>query len=182
LKDAIGTLKQVAFVVNATSPITAGNVETVRAAVPALGMDVHPVEVREPGDLEQAFSMIAKDGLGGAVMQCDAMLYNERKRVADLSLRERIPGMFCVREFVEAGGLMSYGVSFSASFYRTATYVDKILKGDKPSDIPVERPTKFELVINLKTSKALGLEIPPQLLARADQVIERIPSIRPARR
>ena len=94
LKDAIGSLRQVAFVVNATSPITAGNVETVRATVPALGMDVHPVEVREPGDLEQAFSMIAKDGLGGAVMQCDAMLYNERKRVADLSLRERIPACF----------------------------------------------------------------------------------------
>jgi putative tryptophan/tyrosine transport system substrate-binding protein len=172
LKDALGAVRRVAFVVNATSPITIGNVETVRAAVPALGMTVHPVEVREPGDIERAFSMIVKEGFDGAVMQCDAMLYNERKRIADVSLREQIPGMFCVREFVEAGGMMSYGVSFSASFYRVAAYVDKILKGEKPADIPVELPTKYELVINLKTAKALGLQIPAQLLARADEVIE----------
>ena len=100
------------------------------------------------------------------------MMFNERKRIADLALLQKLPVMVHNRQMVEAGGLISYGPSFPDLFRRAAAYVDKILKGEKPADIPVEQPTKFELVINLKTAKALGLTVPPTLLARADEVIE----------
>jgi putative ABC transport system substrate-binding protein len=115
---------------------------------------------------------MAKERVGALLVLSDAMLSSHRTRLADLAARSRLPSAYGVRESVEAGGLMSYGPSFLDLFRRAATYVDKILKGARPGDLPVEQPTKFELVINLKTAKALGLTIPQSLLQRADQVIE----------
>ena len=115
---------------------------------------------------------MAKERVGALLVLSDAIFGSHRTRLADLAARSRLPAAYGVRESVEAGGLMSYGPSFLDLFRRAATYVDKILKGARPGDLPVEQPTKFELVINLKTAKALGLTIPPSLLQRADQLID----------
>ena len=172
LKDAIPNLSRAAFIVNATAPTAVSNIETARAAASTLAIEVQPIEVRTPADLDEAFSKIAEGNFGGVSLASDSMLFNERKHIAELALRSKLPYVSNLREFVEVGGLMSYGTSFRAAFYRAATYIDKIIKGEKPADIPVEQPTRFELVINLKTAKAIGITIPPQLLARADEVIE----------
>jgi putative ABC transport system substrate-binding protein len=130
------------------------------------------LEARGPNEFDGAFAAMAKERVGALLVLSDAMLSSHRTRLADLAVRSRLPSAYAVRESVEAGGLMSYGPSFLDLYRRSAAYVDKILKGAKPADLPVEQPTKFELVINLKTAKALGLTIPPSLLQRADQVIE----------
>jgi putative ABC transport system substrate-binding protein len=138
----------------------------------ALGMRLQFVEVRGPADFERAFSEMTGARAGALTVLQSTMFFLERRRLADLAAKNRLPAVYTSREFVDAGGLMSYGPDFADLFRRAATYVDKILKGAKPGDLPVEQPTKFELVINLKTAKALGLTIPPSLLARADQIIE----------
>jgi len=143
------------------------------AAAPALGVRLQFVEARGPADFDKAFSDMTKAGAGGLIVFGSAMLANERRRVVDLAARNRLPGVYGFREYVEAGGLMSYGPNVADLFHRAATFVDKILKGAKPADLPIEQPTKFELVINLKTAKALGLTIPPSVLARADHVVEK---------
>jgi len=130
------------------------------------------LEARGPNEFDGAFAAMAKERVGALLVLSDAMLNSHATRVADLAATSRLPAAYGVRESVEAGGLMSYGPSFIDLYRRAATYVDKILKGVKPGELPVERPTEYELVINLKTAKALGLTIPPSLLARADQVIE----------
>jgi len=130
------------------------------------------LEARGPNEFDGAFAAMAKERVGALLVLSDAMLSSHRTRLADLAARSRLPSAYAVRESVEAGGLMSYGPSFLDLFRRSAAYVDKILKGAKPADLPVEQPTNFELVINLKTAKALGLTIPQSLLHRADQVIE----------
>jgi putative ABC transport system substrate-binding protein len=130
------------------------------------------LEARGPNEFDGAFAAMAKERVGALLVLSDAMLSSHRTRLADLAARSRLPAAYAVRESVEAGGLMSYGPSFLDLYRRSAAYVDKILKGAKPADLPVEQPTTFELVINLKTAKALGLTIPQSLLQRADQVIE----------
>jgi len=130
------------------------------------------VGVRDLDDFERAFAEMNKERIDGLMIAQDAFLLNHRIRIADFARRNRMPTMYEVREFVEVGGLMSYGPSRSDSFRRAAIYVDKILKGAKPADLPVEQPTKFELGINLKTAKAIGLTIPQSVLGRADHVIE----------
>jgi putative ABC transport system substrate-binding protein len=115
---------------------------------------------------------MVKEGVGALLVLSEAMFFSHRTRLADLAAKSRLPSMFGQREFVEAGALMSYGPSLDAMVRRAATYIDKILEGAKPSDLPIEQPTKFELVLNLKTAKALGLTIPPSVLARADEVIQ----------
>jgi putative tryptophan/tyrosine transport system substrate-binding protein len=130
------------------------------------------VEARGPKDFDRAFSDMTTGRAGGLTVLVSPMFFGERRRLVDLAAKTRLPTVFPWREYVDAGGLMAYGADLADLFRRAATYVDKILKGTKPGDLPIERPTKFELVINLKTAKALGLTIPPSLLQRADQVIE----------
>jgi putative tryptophan/tyrosine transport system substrate-binding protein len=133
---------------------------------------MRPVEVATPDELEHAFSDIAQVGAGGVVVGPSSMLFNERARIGSLALAQKLPAIEGIGEMVPHGLLLTYGQDFPDFFRRAATYVDKILKGAKPADLPVEQPTNFKLVINLKTAKALGLTIPPSLLARADEVIE----------
>ena len=142
------------------------------AAGRALGVRLQVVKARGPADLDKAFSDMARASADALTVLPSSMVLSERRRLVDLAAKNRLPALYAQREFVYAGGLMSYGPNVADLFRRAATYVDKILKGAKPADLPVEQPTKFELVINLKTAKALGLTIPRSLLQRADQVIE----------
>jgi putative ABC transport system substrate-binding protein len=138
----------------------------------ALGVQLQFVEARGPADFERAFSEMTRARADALTVLPSAMFINERRRLVDLAAKNRLPAVYPSRDSVDAGGLMSYGPDLPDVFRRAATYVDRILKGAKPGDLPVEQPTKFELVINLKTAKALGLTIPQSLLQRADQVIE----------
>ncbi|MBZ5560183.1 MAG: hypothetical protein LAO77_23240 [Acidobacteriia bacterium] len=142
-------------------PIRPGNVTQLKI-----------VEAAAPSVLESVFSALRTDKVGAVLVLGGGAFYLNRAQIVDLALRNRLPSVFQNREFVEAGGLLSYAPSTTANYRRAAFFVDKILKGAKPADLPVEQPTKFELVINLKTAKALGLTIPPSLLQRADQVID----------
>jgi len=138
----------------------------------ALRVRLQFVEVRGPADIDRAFSDMTSAGAGALIVLTSTMFISERTRLVDLAAKHRLPAAYPWREGVDAGGLMSYGPNIADLFRRAATYVDKILRGAKPADLPVEQPTKFELVINLKTAKALGLTIPQSLLLRADQVIQ----------
>ena len=138
----------------------------------ALGVQLHSLEVRSPKDLDRAFEDATRARAGAVVITPSMVSATNLKRIADLAAKSRLPSIYHRREFADSGGLIAYGVDRSDMFRRAATYVDKILKGAKPADLPVEQPTKFELVINLKTAQALGLTIPPSLLLRADQIIE----------
>ena len=145
-----------------------------RVEVAARGLDVRlqVVEARRPADLDRAFSEIGRVRVGALDVLGSVVFFNARGRLVELVAKSRLPAMYFAREFVDAGGLMAYASNYRDQYRRAAIYVDKILKGARPADLPVEQPTKFELVINLKTAKALGLTIPPSLLARADQVID----------
>ena len=146
-------------------------VQETRAAAQALGIRADAVGVRVPGELDGAFAAIARGGRAVLLVFPSGPTFGERQRLAELALKHRLPAVYDAREYVEAGGLIAYGPNRLELFRRAAVYVDKILKGAKPADLPVEQPTKFELVVNLKTAKALGLTIPPSVLARADEVI-----------
>jgi putative ABC transport system substrate-binding protein len=142
------------------------------AAARTLGVQLRLVAVQEPDELERAFSTIAGERADALLVFPSPMLFVERRRIVDLAAKYRLPSMAMGREFAELGGLIAYGASIPGLFRRSATYVDKIIKGAKPADLPVEQPTKFDLVINVKTAQALGIDVPSQLLARADEVIE----------
>jgi len=142
------------------------------AAARALGVRLQLLEARGPDDLDRAFSEMTRSHAGALTVLPSSMLFTERRRLVDLAAKNRLPAVYELREFVDAGGLMAYGPDLADLFRRAATYVDKILKGVEPGDLPVEQPTKFELVINLKTAKALGLTIPQSVLGRADEVIQ----------
>jgi putative ABC transport system substrate-binding protein len=137
-----------------------------------LGVRLQFVEARGPADIDRAFSDMTRARAGALTVRPAPMFVSERRRLVGLAAKNRLPAVYPWREFVDAGGLMAYGPNLADLYRRAATYVDKILKGAKPADLPVEQPTTFELVINLKTAKALGLTIPPSLLARADEVIQ----------
>jgi len=138
----------------------------------ALGVRIQFVEARGPADVDRAFSDMTRARAGALTVLGSTTLFTERRRLVDLAAKNRLPAVYTSRDYVDAGGLMAYGPNFADMFRRAATYVDKILKGTKPADLPVEQPTKFELVISMKTAKALGLTIPQSLLGRADEVIE----------
>jgi ABC-type uncharacterized transport system substrate-binding protein len=150
---------------------TAPELRETEAAARALGVTLRPQQVREPGDLERVFAT-ARQQADAMIVFAHGLAVQNRRRIIELAARHGLPTMYGWREFVETGGLMSYGPDIRAMTTRAASYVDRIIKGAKPGDLPIEQPTKFELVINLKTAKALGLTIPPSLLLRADQVIE----------
>jgi putative ABC transport system substrate-binding protein len=147
-------------------------VKEVERASPPLGIQLHPLPIRKPDDLPTAFKDAVARRVGGLLVWEDALLLPLRRRILDLATMHRLPAASQSREFSEAGGLLSYGPSLSAHFRRAAVYVDKILRGTKPGELPVEQPTKFELVVNLKTARALGLTLPPALLAGADAVLD----------
>jgi len=156
---------------NVENPITVLEMREVQAAARSLGLHVNTVEVRGAKDIAPAIAAL-KGRTDGIYIQADPLLNTHRIQINTLALSAQLPTMYGIREFVDAGGLMSYGPNFSDLYRRAADYVDKILRGAKPSEIPVEQPTKFDLVINLTTAKALGLQIPDKLLALADEVIE----------
>ena len=172
LKETVPDIRNVAILSNPTNAYHELAIREMNARARSLGVQLQLVEARSPNEFEGAFAAMAKERAGALIVLSDAMLNSHRTRLADLAARNRLPAAFGVRESVEAGGLMSYGPSFLDLFRRSGAYVDKILKGAKPADLPVEQPTEFELVINVKTAKALGLTVPSQLLARADEVIE----------
>jgi putative ABC transport system substrate-binding protein len=147
--------------------------EEVESANRSVGLKLQPLELRNPPyDFESVFRVAMRSGAEALFVLDSAFIFRERTQIAQLSLKHRLPTSFVFREYVEAGGLTSYGVNFLDMWRRAAEYADKVLKGAKPSDLPVERPTKFELVVNLKTAKAIGLTIPQSLLGRADEVIQ----------
>jgi ABC-type uncharacterized transport system substrate-binding protein len=171
LKEAVPRLTQVAVLWNPTNPANAFVWKNLEATAGAAGLALYSQQLRE-NDIEGAFVALMKEGSQGLCVLVDALLNQFRNQIVDFTIRERLPAAFQFREFVDLGGLMSYGPSLRHMHYRAAYYIDRILKGAKPADLPIEQPTKFELVINLKTARALGLSIPQTLLARADEVIE----------
>jgi putative ABC transport system substrate-binding protein len=171
-KAAFPAVSRLAILGNPTSPITGPFLRDTERAARTLGLEVQAFEAKSPSDLSETYAAIARWRADGLMTLNDAMFYSQRERIVDLSLKHRLPAIYPESEFVEAGGLMSYGPDFDYLFRRAAFYVDKILKGAKPADLPVEQPTKFELVINLKAAKQIGLTIPPSVLARADKVIK----------
>jgi ABC-type uncharacterized transport system substrate-binding protein len=172
LKEAVPRAKRVAVPYNPANASFRSATEGALGAIRSLGLETDQIEIRSPDDLEAAFRTAKLAGADAVVLIADQLFFTARARMAELALQHRLSSIAEGKEFVEAGALMSYAPNFPADFRRIATYVDKILKGAKPADLPVEQPTKFELVVNLKTAKALGLTIPPSLLARANEVIE----------
>jgi putative ABC transport system substrate-binding protein len=172
LKETVPKVRRVAVLSNPANPSHALGIESVIAAARAVGVQPQLLKAGGPNEFDNAFAAMARERAEALLVLLDPFFGFHRARLSELAAKSRIPAMYGSREYPEAGGLMSYGADFRHSHRRSATYVDKILKGAKPADLPVEQPTKFELMINLKTAKALGLTIPPSLLARADQVIE----------
>jgi putative tryptophan/tyrosine transport system substrate-binding protein len=172
LKETIPNLARVGLLFN---PDFAGNRSRqtpLREVAKALGLTLVPVEANRPDALEEAFAIMVKERVQAFVVQPDNVLFNNRGQIAEMALRNRLPGASVAREFAEAGFVLTYGADLRDLFRRSSVFVDKIFKGAKPSDLPVEQPTKFELIVNLKIAKALGIEIQPTMLARADEVIE----------
>jgi putative ABC transport system substrate-binding protein len=169
---AVPDAKRVGVLWHPNFPPAGPQFREVEAAARSLNLELVPVGVREPDDFEPAVRAMVEQRVGALIVVNSPMLSENIHRLPDLTVEARLPAMFTTREDVEAGGLMSYATDYPEMYRRAAAYVDKILKGTKPADIPVEQPTKFELVINLKTAKSIGLTIPPLLLGRADEVIE----------
>jgi putative tryptophan/tyrosine transport system substrate-binding protein len=172
LKEVLPKVSRVAVLGSTANPYRSNSQEGIEVVARSLGVQLQVVEIGEPKDLDSAFSQMIKGRAGAVLIRGGALLSDQRIRIADLAVRSRLPSIFWDRPFAEAGGLMAYGPSSADMYRRAATYVDKILKGAKPADLPVEQPTKFELVINLKTAKQIGVTIPQSMLYRADKVIK----------
>ena len=172
LKEVVPKVSRVALLANPANPGSAPQVRAAQDTARALGVRLQLLEARGPSEIDNAFAAITAERAGAVIVLPDAMLLDHRTRIADLAARRRLPIVSAMFENAEAGGLIAYGPSIPDRFRRAATYVDKILKGAKPADLPVEQPTKFELVVNLKAARALELTIPKSLLQRADQIIQ----------
>lgn len=172
LKESLPNAASVAVIYNARRPGIEEDVKEGTETARLMGLALHLVAVRSPDDLNAAFDAVAKARSSALMTIGDGMLLGQSQRIAEFALEARLPAMFPEREFVDAGGLMAYGPDIGANFRRAASYVDRILKGAKPGDLPIEQPTKWELVVNLRTANAIGLKIPGTVLVRADEVIQ----------
>ena len=172
LKTVVPGLSRVALLWKKGHPKETESLREAEAAAKSLGLRIHLAGVRDANDLPRAFASMMAERAGALMVVADTIFSSHRAQILDFSAKSRLPAIFWRREFVDAGGLLSYGASYLDQYRRAAVFVDKILKGAKPADLPIEQPSTFELIINLKTAKALGLTIPPSLLLRADQVIE----------
>ena len=172
LKQIMPNITRAAIVRDPAITAGIGMWGAIQAAAPSLGIDVIPVNIHEVGEVERAIADFARSANGGLVVTGSGLAVTHRELIVSLAARHRLPAVYFERFFVDAGGLASYGPDIVDQYQRAAIYVDRILKGEKPADLPVHAPTKYELVINLKTAKALGLDIPTTVLARADEVIE----------
>ena len=172
LREVVPKLSHIAVLWNPDNPFHAGSLKETRAAAQVLGIKAQLVGVRISEEFPAAFAAIVRERPGALLVLADRIFLHNRARVVDFGAKHRLPGVYPYRELVEAGGLMSFGPSYPGMHRRAAHYVDKILKGSKPADLPVEQPATFELIINLKAAKALGLTIQPSLLQRADELIE----------
>jgi putative ABC transport system substrate-binding protein len=172
LKEAVPTISRVAVLSNPLTTPHAAMLKEAGVAARALRLTLQPVSARRPDEIDEAFAVMSRARADGLIVLADAMLDSNRWRITDLATKGRLPAMYGSSLYADTGGLMSYGPSLPDLFRRAAGYVDRILKGAKPADLPVELPAKLDLVVNLKTAKALGLTIPPSLLLRADQVID----------
>ena len=172
IKEIFPRVTSVAVLGNLKEPGNAQALKETETAAHAFGVKLQYFDVRSPDDIETAFKAMRKGHMDAVVVLAGAVFFSERPRLAELAIKNRLPAIYQASEYVEAGGLMTYGVNINDLFRRAATYVDKILKGAKPVDLPVEQPTKFELIINLKAAKQIGLTILPNVLARADRVIK----------
>jgi ABC-type uncharacterized transport system substrate-binding protein len=171
LKEIVPRLSRVAVLGTSAEPGNALTLREIELAAAAFGVKLQYLEIADPRDIEPAFRAANKEHAGAMLVLQTPVFNPKRKQIAELALQNRLPAIYPQSEWVGDGGLMSHGVSFAALYHRAATYVDKILKGAKPADLPVEQPTKFEFIINLNTAKQIGLTIPPNVLARADRVI-----------
>ena len=172
LKEVVPKLSRVAILWRPSFEPNATRKKPTEEVAQKLGLVVRFTEFQEADDFKNAFASMGKERVGGVLVFGDPVAFERRAQIADFAVRNRLPTIYNIREFVEVGGLMSYGASLADQWRRAATYVDKILKGAKPAELPVEQPMKFELIINLKTAKQIGLTIPPNVLARADKVIK----------
>jgi putative ABC transport system substrate-binding protein len=172
LKTAVARVDRIAVLVDPGNPAHAGMLQAVQQAAQTLRAELLSIEARVPDEIDGAFDVMSREHADALVVLGGPLIFTQRSRITELAASHRLPAIYNQRELVATGGLMSYGADLKDMNRRAATYVDKILKGAKPADLPVEQPTKFDLVINLKTAKALGLTIPQSILARADEVIE----------
>jgi putative ABC transport system substrate-binding protein len=172
LKETVPKLARVAILWNPDGPFGSLALKEVESTAGAFRLSLQPLEARTPDELGTAFAAATKEHAGALLVVQDAMFVGQRTRIGDLAAKSRLPAIYGIPEHVDAGGLMAYAANRPDIFRRAATYVDKILKGAKPGDLPIEQPTKFELIINLKAAKQIGLTIPPNVLARADKVIK----------
>ena len=172
IKELIPHASRVAYMVNPTNVGNVGALAEITKIAPGLGLIVQPMPIRSAEEIDAAFTDIAKSRVNAMLVGLDEMLVANRARITDLAMRHRMPAMYSTRAYAEVGGLVVYSADYSIAFQRVAVFIDKILRGAKPATLPIEQPTKFELVINLRTAKALGLAIPRSLLLRADHVIE----------
>ncbi|HEY7363624.1 MAG TPA: ABC transporter substrate-binding protein [Methylomirabilota bacterium] len=171
LKEAVPRIERVAVLLNPDNPTAAPDRRTMEATARSLNVELHSVELRRQSEMDDAFAAMAKSRVDGVLVSTDSLFNVNLRAIAGLAVKRRLPAAGS-KDFAEAGGVIGYGVAFSDNYRRAASFVDKILRGAKPADLPVEQPTKFEMVINLKTAKALGVIVPPSLLLRADHVIE----------
>ena len=172
LKEVVPKVSRVALLRHPDNPASAAQLREAEAAAQALGVRLQTLEARGPQEIDSAFAAMARERAGALLIIPDAVFGNQRRQIAQLAAKGRLPSIYWLREYAEVGGLLGYGAHDLDLKRRAATYVDRILKGAKPADLPEEQPTKFELLLNLRTAKAIGLTIPPSLLQRADQIID----------